>query len=116
LKIKTGQWVVDPKKYWVTRKSRYGGSVAQGTKKWEVLRRKEIVLHVQCTIIRLDTHTDVSVDTCMHEKGRILGKGMESYDILETTKLILDRHRERPPWIYARTDRRSDNSTISTHI
>jgi hypothetical protein len=25
LKIKTGQWVVDPTKYWVTRKSRYGG-------------------------------------------------------------------------------------------
>jgi hypothetical protein len=25
LKIKTGQWVVDPTKYWVTRKSRYDG-------------------------------------------------------------------------------------------
>jgi hypothetical protein len=72
---------------------------------WEE-KCEKILLHMQHTRRRLDTHTDMSINRSMHESGRIMGEGKENYETLETAKRLLDCNGERCTRIYM-TPRRS---------
>jgi hypothetical protein len=45
----------------------------------EVIQWGKSLCHVQHTIRRLDKHTDMSINRSMHELGRLMGEGKESY-------------------------------------
>jgi hypothetical protein len=59
--------------------------MAHWMEEWAVLQREEIMMHVQHARGRLGTCIEVSVDRRMYEPGRIMDKGSEINDILETT-------------------------------
>jgi hypothetical protein len=69
--------------------------VAHWEEECEVLWREKIVLYVQHMRGRLDTYIDVPINRSVHEPGRIMEKGEESNETLETAKGLLDCNGDR---------------------
>jgi hypothetical protein len=86
--------------------------VAHWEEECEVLWSETIMLYVQHRREIVDTHSDVPVNQSMYEPGRIVGKGEESNETLETAKRLLDCNGERFTWIHMKSKGRGDQRTI----
>jgi hypothetical protein len=90
--------------------------VAHWEEEYEVLRREYILLYVQHTRGRLDTHTDVSIHRSMYETRRIVGKGEESNESLEIAQQLFDCNGERITRMHTQSNGWGDQHTISPNL
>jgi hypothetical protein len=73
------------------------------------------MFYVQHKRGKLDTHIDMPVNGSVYEPGRIMGKGEESNETLETDKRLLDCNGERLTRIYTQSKGWGDQYLAPTY-